>query len=85
MYMYVSKNHPCYNASDYMNYEIRNALGKSQWQKGASPLLALLLENRKVSSSFESFSRPDYETTLFDPLTISGMVRVVERILSALE
>lgn len=67
-----------------MNYEIRGVLGKSEWQKGTSPLLALLLDNRKIAVPIESFSRPQYEESLHDPLTISGMPRVVERILLAL-
>lgn len=68
-----------------MNYEIRNMLGKSEWQKGTSPLLALLLDNRKITIPIESFSRPLYEESLHDPLCISGMPRVVERILRALD
>ncbi len=67
-----------------MNYEVRNTLGKSEWQKGASPLLTLLLDNRQITNSLESFSRPDYEKSIQDPLTISGMSRAIERILHAL-
>ena len=67
-----------------MNYQVRNVLGNAEWQKGVTPLLALLLNNRGVTDTFDSFSRPDYEKSIHDPLCISGMSRVVERIIQAL-
>lgn len=59
-------------------------MGNAEWQKGATPLLALLLNNRGVTGTFDSFSRPDYEKSIHDPLRISGMSRVVERVMQAL-
>lgn len=67
-----------------MNYQIRGVLGNEEWQKGISPLSALLLKNRGITDSFESFSSPDYESNINNPLLISGMERSVERILKAL-
>lgn len=68
-----------------MNYQVRGVLGNGEWQKEATPLLALLLDNRGITASFTAFSKPDYETGIYDPLTISGMPRVVERVLRAIE
>ena len=66
-----------------MNYQVRGVLGNEQWQKGVSPLSALLLKNREIFESFESFSSPNYESNIGNPLLISGMGRCVERILKA--
>lgn len=67
-----------------MNYPVRSVLGNAEWQKGATPLLALLLNNRGITTPLSVFSKPDYETGIYNPLTISGMPRVVERILRAI-
>lgn len=67
-----------------MDYQIKNTLGNAGWEKGTSPLIKLLLDNRDVQDSFKDFSNPNFETGIHDPLTISGMTRVVERILVAL-
>lgn len=67
-----------------MNYQVRGTLGDGEWQKGTTPLVALLLNNRGVTGTDTSFLKPNYEFGIHDPLTISGMPRVVERILKAL-
>jgi len=67
-----------------MNHLVKSVLGNGEWQKGATPLLALLLNNRGITTSLSVFSKPDYETGIYNPLTISGMPRVVERILRAI-
>lgn len=67
-----------------MNYQVRGVLGNEEWQKGISPLSALLLKNREISESFESFSSPNYELSINNPLLITGMERSVERILKAI-
>lgn len=67
-----------------MNYQIKNTLGNSKWESGASPLVKLLLENREYSDSFEEFSSPNYEKGIHNPLNISGMNRAVDRIITAL-
>lgn len=67
-----------------MNYQVRGVLGNEEWQKGVSPLSALLLKNREIFESFESFSSPNYESNISNPLLISGMNRCAERILKAI-
>lgn len=66
-----------------MNYQVRGVLGTHELERGSTPLLALLLANREVDVTLAQFSKPDYESGIYNPLDISGMVRVVERILSA--
>ena len=66
-----------------MNYQVRGVLGNEEWQKGVSPLSALILKNRGIIQSFESFSSPEYELNINNPLLINGMERCVERILNA--
>lgn len=68
-----------------MNYEVRGTLGDGELQKGMSPLQALLLKNRDISSDFQKHIVPNYETQIHDPFLLLGMQRVVERILKALE
>lgn len=70
--------------TEFMDYQIKSTLGNTEWEKGISPLVKLLLNNRDVQDTFSDFSNPNFETGIHDPLTISGMNRVVDRIIRAL-
>lgn len=67
-----------------MNYTVKGSIGTQILQRGMSVIQALILENRGIVN-VDTHVRPNYETDIHNPLSISSMEIAVTRILEALE